>query len=204
MVIRSNIARRHTAAAVLALVMAFWSEGGMAQTPVGQPPKVGARAPDFSLRTLDGGAVQLSREVANGRPIVLVVLRGWPGYQCPFCTRQFAEYLADAPRFETAGARVLFIYPGPSKGLSGHAEAFKAARPMPAVFQLLLDPDFTYTKAYGLRWTAPKETAYPSTFVVDPNGVVTFAHISREHGDRVPTATVLEEVTKAARATRTR
>ena len=133
-----------------------------------------------------------------------MLLSGWPGYQCPFCTRQFAEYLTDAPRFEAAKARVLFIYPGPGDGLAGHAATFTAAKPMPAAFQLLLDPDFAYTNSYGLRWTAAKETAYPSTFVIDANGLVTFAHISREHGDRVPTSTVLEAVAKAARATEKR
>jgi hypothetical protein len=32
----------------------------------------------------------LSTELAHG-PVVLVMLRGWPGYQCPFCTRQFGD-----------------------------------------------------------------------------------------------------------------
>jgi hypothetical protein len=50
------------------------------------------------------------KEVAKGDPLVLVVLRGWPGYQCPFCTRQFGDYLANAARFEEVRARVLFIY----------------------------------------------------------------------------------------------
>ncbi|MEO7271087.1 MAG: peroxiredoxin family protein [Vicinamibacterales bacterium] len=191
---------RCTVAAVVVLTLALGSVNSLAQTPGGVPPRVGDKAADFTLRTLDGGVVRLSSEVAKGQPIVLVVLRGWPGYQCPFCTRQFAEYLTDAPRFEAAGARVYFIYPGPGDGLQGHAETFTAAKPMPKAFQLLLDPDYTYTNAYGLRWNAPKETAYPSTFVVNANGLVTFAHTSKEHGDRVPTATVLAAVAEARRA----
>ena len=63
---------------------------------------------------------------------------------------------------------------------------------IPAAFRILLDPDYTFTQAYGLRWDAPKETAYPSTFVLDRNGTVTFAQTSRAHGDRVPTDVVLK------------
>src|SRR4051794_2644391 len=100
LVMQSSVGRWSIAAAVLAVALVAGSDRGLAQTPPAASPKVGDPAKDFSLRALDGSTVQLSREVAKGRPIVLVVLRGWPGYQCPFCTRQFGEYLTDAPRFE--------------------------------------------------------------------------------------------------------
>ena len=45
--------------------------------------------------------------------------------------------------------------------------------------------------AYGLRWDAPSETAYPATFVIDRSGTVRFAQISRVHGGRTPAADVL-------------
>jgi peroxiredoxin Q/BCP len=123
-----------------------------------------------------------------------VVLRGWPGYQCPFCTRQFGDYMAHAEAFAKSGAQVLFVYPGPADGLKEHAEAFTASKSLPAAFRILLDPDYTFTQSYGLRWDAAKETAYPSTFALDRNGVVTFAHTSREHGDRVCAAAALKAV----------
>ena len=43
------------------------------------PPKVGDKAPDFVLKTLDNQTVRLSDLTARNR-VVLVVLRGWPGY----------------------------------------------------------------------------------------------------------------------------
>ncbi len=61
-------------------------------------------------------------------------------------------------------------------------------------FILLLDPDYTFTKAYNLRWDAKNETAYPSTFVVDKKMKVTFAKVSKEHGDRAKTADVLKSL----------
>jgi peroxiredoxin Q/BCP len=195
--------RRWTVAlATLLATCSLWSGGLRAQTPARATgtPKVGDKAADFTLRALDGTTVQLSKEVATRDPIVLVVLRGWPGYQCPFCTRQFGDYLANAERFAKIGARVLFIYPGPGEGLESHAQAFTASREMPKAFRILLDPDYAYTNAYGLRWNAPQETAFPSTFVVDRNGVVTFAEISRTHGDRVKVDTVLTAVARITRS----
>ncbi len=46
------------------------------------PPSVGDKAPDFTLKTLNDQTVRLSNLTASGK-VVLVVLRGWPGYQCP-------------------------------------------------------------------------------------------------------------------------
>jgi peroxiredoxin len=37
---------------------------------------------------------------------------------------------------------------------------------------------------YGLRWDAPNETAYPSTFVIDKKGKIVFSKVSSTHGDR--------------------
>jgi thioredoxin-dependent peroxiredoxin len=161
-------------------------------------PREGQQAPEFSLGALDGTTVRLATEVARG-PVVLVVLRGWPGYQCPFCTRQFSEYMARAADLEATGAHVLFIYPGPAEDLKEHAEAVTKKASLPPAYRVLLDPGFTFTQAYGLRWDAPNETAYPSTFVVDTHGTITFARTSHSHGDRVPVAEVLKALAQLGR-----
>ena len=185
---------RKVALAVLTaacLLPSYASASGQMPPTDRATPKVGDKARDFTLQSLDGATVRLSEEVSRGA-LVLVVLRGWPGYQCPFCTRQFGDYLANAAKFDEIGARVLFVYPGPNDGLKAHAEAFAARRPIPSTFRVLLDPGYMFTQAYGLRWEAPNETAYPSTFVVNKDGVVTFAHTSRSHGDRVAAESVLK------------
>jgi hypothetical protein len=64
-------------------------------------------------------------------------------------------------------------------------------------FQILLDPDYKFTRAYGLRSEAPNETAYPSTIVFGGNnGRIVFAQTSRAHGNRVPAETVLKALTE--------
>jgi peroxiredoxin len=159
------------------------------------PPKVGDKAPDFMLKTLDDHAVRLSDMTATGQ-VVLVVLRGWPGYQCPLCTRQVQDYIASASGFATAKARVVMVYPGPADDLNAHAAEFLKNKQWPKEFVYVTDPSFTMVKAYGLRWDAPSETAYPSTFVIDGQGVVRFAKISRGHGDRTKAADILEELNR--------
>jgi peroxiredoxin Q/BCP len=64
----------------------------------------------------------------------------------------------------------------------------------PKEFVYVTDPDFSMVNAYGLRWDAQNETAYPSTFVVDRKGVIQYATISRGHGDRTKAADILGEL----------
>ncbi len=146
-------------------------------------PRLGDVAADFTLKTPGGEPVRLSALVERG-PVVLVVLRGWPGYQCPICTRQVAELVGKSEELDAANARVVLVYPGPSDGLKGHAEEFARGKSLPANFHFVVDPDYAFTKSYDLRWDAPGETAYPSTFVIDRRGRIVFAKTSRTHGDR--------------------
>ena len=87
---------------------------------------------------------------------------------------------------------VVLIYPGAAKGLNSQAQQFIGSREFPANFRFLLDPDYKFTKAYGLRWDAPKETAHPSSFVIDREGKVVFAQISKSHGGHVAVNSLLK------------
>jgi thioredoxin-dependent peroxiredoxin len=153
-------------------------------------PRAGDKAPDFSLSSLEGTTVALSDVIAKG-PVVLLVLRGFPGYQCPICSRQVQDFLANANAFAAAGTRVVMVYPGPGSDLKSRAAEFTAGRKMPEHFEFLIDPGYQFTNLYGLRWEAPRETAYPSTFLIDRRGIVRFAKISDSHGGRTSAAEVI-------------
>lgn len=161
-------------------------------------PKVGDMANDFTLKTPAGVPIRLASLREKG-PVVLVVLRGWPGYQCPLCTKQVAQFLSKAAELDAAGAQVLLVYPGPADGLTAHAEEFANAAPLPDNVHFVIDPDYSFTKLYDLRWDAPKETAYPSTLVIDPRGKITSAKVSHSHGDRAPIADVLAALARSTR-----
>jgi peroxiredoxin len=156
-------------------------------------PKVREKAPDFSLQSLTGGTVKLSEETAKG-PVALLVLRGYPGYQCPICQRQVRDFVTHAEGFAKAGARVVMVYPGPSENLKMRAEEFVKDQTLPANFVLLLDPDYKFTNLYGLRWDAPKETAYPSTFLIDRSGNIFYSLISDSHGGRTKAEDMIQRL----------
>jgi peroxiredoxin len=122
----------------------------------------------------------------RGHNLVLVVLRGFPGYQCPYCVKQVHDFIDHASDFAAKNTRVLLVYPGPPADLDQHAKDFlEKQAELPANIVLVTDPDYTVTKLYDLRWDAPHETAYPSTFVLDKKGMIVFEKISHSHGDRL-------------------
>jgi peroxiredoxin len=162
-------------------LMVCWVVAGFAGAPPAlvadaetskAPPKIGQPAKDFTFKTIDGEAVQLSRLTKEG-PVVLVVLRGYPGYQCGICTKQVADLRRDAAAYAQAGARVVLVYPGPGAGLGERADEFLGAGALPKPMTLVLDPNYKFTNAYGLRWNAPRETAYPADNVTVTGGVAT-------------------------------
>jgi peroxiredoxin len=171
--------------------------GATAQQPKGpvpeRGPKVGGEAKDFELTAIGGEKVKLSK-LTDAGPVVLVVLRGYPGYQCPLCTKQVGELIGKADEFKKAGAQVVLVYPGPADKLKEKAGEFVKGKDYPAHFTLVLDPDYGFTNAYGLRWDAKNETAYPSTFVLDAKRKVTLAKVSTTHGDRSKVDDLLKAV----------
>ncbi len=143
----------------------------------------GSKALDFTLKTVKGNEITLS-ELYRKQPVVLIVLRGWPGYQCPICTKQVGGLVADGDKFDRANATVLMVYPGPSEDLQAHATEFSEDFDFPKNFYFTLDPDYSMISEYGLRWDAPKETAYPSTFIINKDGTIVYAKTSTTHGGR--------------------
>jgi peroxiredoxin len=167
----------------------------LASPVFGAPPSVGEKAPDFALSDVSGKSVRLSEALASS-PVVLVVLRGYPGYQCPYCSRQVQDFIHNEKAFADAGVRVILVYPGPPAELGTHAAEFLKDKNLPSGISLLLDPGYEFTNKYSLRWDAPRETAYPSTFLIDREGVIFFSKVVREHGGRTTAAEILDALPK--------
>ncbi|MGC1903867.1 MAG: peroxiredoxin family protein [Candidatus Acidiferrum sp.] len=179
----------------LALRLSFVFLGAVfSSVAQGQAPAVGQVAPDFTQETTSGQAVRLSAQTDKGTT-VLIFLRGYPGYQCPFCQKQAHDFIAHAADFAAKKASVLLVYPGPPAELDQHAKEFLAKQAaLPSNIVLVTDPNYKATNLYGLRWDAPNETAYPSTFILDRSRKVLFQKISRSHGDRTTASEILESV----------
>jgi peroxiredoxin len=159
-----------------------------------QTPAVGAKAPDFTLETPTGTSVTLAKERAKGTTI-LVLLRGFPGYQCPYCVKQVHDFVDHSADFAARKANIVLVYPGPPANLDQHAKEFLAMQAdLPSNIKLVIDSDYKMTNLYGLRWDAPHETAYPSTFVLDASGTILFEKISHSHGDRTSADDILAQL----------
>ena len=159
------------------------------------PPTVGEKAPDFTLSTAEGKSTRLSQVTSRGT-VVLVALRGYPGYQCPYCNRQVQDFIGNSQGFIDAGVHVVLVYPGPPDNLAAKALEFTTGKTLPENFDLLIDPGYEFTNLYGLRWDAPHETAYPATFLIDRHGVVFFSKIVKAHGGRTTAAEILGALPK--------
>ena len=159
-----------------------------------ETPAVGTAAPNFTLNTPDGKSIALNGMTSKGTT-ALVFLRGYPGYQCPYCVKQVHDYIEHADKLAAAHVTVLFVYPGPPADLDAHArEALAKQAALPANIILVTDPDYSATNQYSLRWDAPHETAYPSTFLLKRGGIVTWEKVSHGHGDRTTADEVLAQV----------
>ena len=161
-----------------------------------EPPNVGEKAPDFELNTPSGERIQLSKQIGNST-VVLVVLRGFPGYQCPYCQKQVHDFIEHAADFAEKNTKVILIYPGPPANLDRHAKEFLTQQPsLPTNVVLVIDPDYVLTNRYVLRWDAPGETAFPSTFILDRKGSIISEKISHGHGDRTNASDVLARISQ--------
>lgn len=125
--------------------------------------KVGDSAPSFSLPGTGGRQYSLGEYA--GQVVVLVF---YPGDDTPVCTKQLNSYNDDLAQFEGLGAQVLAIS---AQDIDSH-ERFAAKHGF--AFPLLADTDKSVASAYGTL--GPLGFPRRSTFVIDANGVIRYAH----------------------------
>ena len=125
-------------------------------------PKVGDRAPDFTLPGTEG-TFTLSEH--RGERVILLF---YPGDNTPVCTRQFCSYRDDPETLDDLGALVVGVS---SQDLDSH-EMFTAKHGLNV--PLLADTDSAVAKSYGahqrLRGTRR------SVVIVDEEGIVRHRH----------------------------
>ncbi|HLM49854.1 MAG TPA: peroxiredoxin [Solirubrobacteraceae bacterium] len=125
-------------------------------------PRVGERAPDFTLEGTDG-PFTLSEHLGER-----VVLLFYPGDETPVCTKQFCSYRDRADDMAALDATVVGVS---SQSLESH-EAFRAKHGL--TVPLLADPGGRVAKAYGAH--RPVVGTRRAVVVVDTEGVVGHRH----------------------------
>jgi thioredoxin-dependent peroxiredoxin len=127
---------------------------------------VGDLAPEFTLPGTGGRSYALSEFRGHS-----VLLAFYPGDNSPVCTVQLNEYSREIGEFEDVDAQVLAISP---QGVDSH-ESFSEKQGGFA-FPLLADTEKEVGRAYGIL--GPLGFYRRSVFVVDPKGVIRYAHRS--------------------------
>lgn len=166
--------------------------------------KIGARAPDFTLKDAQGKDVTLSKLLKQG-PVILTFYRGaW----CPYCNLQLKLLNESLPQFEHYGAQLVAVTPQlPDKSLG---QLKKDGYP----FMILSDLDSQVMRAYNLYFEVPPELSevykraigldladyngegryvlpVPGTFVIDSRGIIRGAFANTDYTQRMEPSEIL-------------
>lgn len=131
-------------------------------------PRVGERAPDFTLPRADGKSFRLSAAVRRG----VVVLYFYPKDETMGCVAEACAFRDEYDVFTEAGAEVV----GVSADSSESHRQFAAHHRLP--FVLLTDADGAVRKLYGVG-KALGILDGRMTYVIDTKGVVRHVFSSR-------------------------
>lgn len=167
--------------AVSAKLWMLFSKFGSKQLPTALRP--GNPLPEFSAVDEQGNSLESSS--LRGTPTVLLFVRGtW----CPFCSKQVANLTKYYKEINDSGARLILITPRPLETTRRVADFFDVK------FEFWLDESLEIAKSLGLVLEAAvpedyrseygDDTVWPTTLIVDGNGIIRHAELSRFIADR--------------------
>jgi peroxiredoxin len=132
---------------------------------------VGNPAPDFHVDAVTGPKGSIALKELRGQ----VVLLDFWGTFCEPCKKSFPKLEALNEKYAASGLRVLGVSEDESEDrekIPGFAATYGAT------FSLAWDEDRALAKRY-------KPETMPSSFLIDRNGVVRFAHVGFHDGEEV-------------------
>ncbi|WP_426450968.1 TlpA family protein disulfide reductase [Paenibacillus sp. S-38] len=137
------------------------AEAGSVMAEAGVGLKPGQAAPDFELGTLDGSSVKLSSY--RGRTVIVNFWATW----CPPCRTEMPHLQAYHAAQPEGGPLILAVNATTTEVsvpvVSGWSESWKLT------FPVLLDKEGTVTEGYNIH-------SYPTTYVIDKDGVIRYKH----------------------------
>ncbi len=167
------------------------ASSAFAQVPVGMElgPKVGAKAPAFSV--ISSSSEMKSFETLKGRQgLVLVFVRSadW----CPFCKVQLQDLNSVAKDLDALGWPMVAVSYDPTETL----ERFSTANKLD--YRLLSDPGSKAIDAFGIRNESVKGSArfngipHPLIIFIGADGTIKAKLYEQRYQDRPPSGLVLE------------
>jgi cytochrome c biogenesis protein CcmG/thiol:disulfide interchange protein DsbE len=158
--------------------------GGAAESPgdsmPAKPRLVGKRAPDFSVPALANGKGKVALKDLRGK----VVLVDFWGTFCEPCKKSFPKLQDLYARYAASGLKIV--------GISEDEADDKGAIPgfantNGAKFSLGWDEDNSIAHSYKLE-------SMPSSFLIDKNGVIRYAHVGYHDGDEAEVEKEIKEL----------
>lgn len=141
---------------------------------------VNSKAPEFTLNDLGGKPVSLSD--FRGKVVFIDFWASW----CPPCKKEFPE-LNSFIKGYAPNAVVLAVNVDRKRS---HVDDFLSRMSgLSGNFHVLLDPDSTIIPRYGAR-------AMPTSFILDKEGVIRFAHYGYRDSDAKEWAAEIESLLK--------
>jgi antitoxin component YwqK of YwqJK toxin-antitoxin module/peroxiredoxin len=154
-------------------------------------PLIGRKL-DFAKARIKGGG-EIDLHTLEGKPLVLVILRGMAGEVCVYCYTQVRALCQTMPQFKTEGANVVVVYPGGADRLDAFWNELKQSEELEgreAPFTFAYDPDFELVRALSIEGNL----ALPTTLVIDAGGTIRFAYVGADTADRPDAKRLLEKV----------
>jgi peroxiredoxin len=160
--------------------------------PGSSPLSVGTKAPDFTLKTVDGKSYSLSSY--KGKPVLLEFFAVW----CPHCQAESKVLNQLDAAFGPHGMQTLAVLASPygkNYDNSGGTDLSIATKSDINWFNsnfnvkhpTLIDPTFATVNKYGA-------SSYPTLYVLDKNGIIRFANTGEQPYNAM--ATVIQAALK--------
>ncbi len=151
--------------------------------PVPDVLKPGQPLPDFEA--VDERGDKVGTADLRGAPAALLFVRGsW----CPFCDRQVKKLTKHYREIVDLGAKLILVTPKPLETTRRVAEFFEVD------FDFWLDEQLHVAKQLGLLLESGvpgdyekeygPDTAWPAAVIVDADGVIRYANLSKRISDR--------------------
>lgn len=153
----------------------------------------------LQFTSLEGQTVELRSLLQPGRKMILVVMRGFGGEICKFCTTQAARLISNYSKFTDRDTDIVIIYPVASEQDSSRLQelqlAIAAQLQVPHLqipLPMFLDVNLQAVKQLGIQ----KNLAKPATYIFDSEGNIRFAYVGSHLADRPSIQALLDEIDK--------
>ena len=161
----------------------LWYRQKIGGRPVPAVLRPGQALPDFAAVD-ERGNVLNSKTLRGSAAVILFVRGNW----CPFCSRQVANLTKHYKEINTLGARLILVTPKPLETTRRVATFFEFD------FEFWLDDDLAIASKLGLlqsggvpadqRQEYGEDTMWPAAVVVDGDGTIRYASVSKFIADR--------------------